>query len=860
MRRLVGWGRQTRPASDPGDSAPLAFWSVSLPDLFAALGSASSGLSRQEAQLRLQRSGRLAPRQHRTELVLLLRQFATPITLILVVATLLSAALGEAVDAAIIMAIVLLSGLLSFWQEDAASQAMRELLRAVEVGVDVRRDGAVAHVRSQDIVPGDVVLLDTGDLVPGDCRIIDAQAALADEAPLTGESYPVEKAPGVLRRDTPLSARTNCLLMGTHVVRGSAEALIVDVGGDTEYGRAAQRLEQQVPPTSFERGVSAFGALLLRVMIVLVALIFAINAVLGRPILDSFLFSLALAVGLTPQLLPAIVSISLSLGARLMARAQVIVKRLSAIEDFGAMDILCTDKTGTLTVGAVELRDALDSDGRPSDIVLRYACLNAYHHTGYANPIDDAILVRASEDLSVTERLGEIPYDFMRKRLSVLVRTEEAPLLIEKGAVESVLGTCRSSLSAEGVSLPLAETEGSIRARFEGLSAEGYRVLGVAFKPGMTGSNVSPEDESGMTFAGFLVFEDPAKPAVDATLRELASLGISLRMVTGDNRLTARHVATAVGLRGEPLLTGTEVEGLSEEELRFAVRGIEVFAEVDPVQKERIVRAFRHDGHTVGFLGDGINDAPALHAADVGISVDTAADVAKDSASIVLLAKDLRVLMQGVRLGRQTFANTLKYVFVTTSANFGNMASMAGAALILPFLPLLPMQILLLNFLSDLPATTIASDAVDPEQVEKPEAWDIHSIRDFMVVFGLISSAFDFLTFAVLRIAFDASAELFRSGWFLESLATELAVMLILRTRRLSYASRPSALLLSTSAATGLISLLVVMTPAGDPLGFTTVPVQVLATLGAILAGYVVATELGKQWFYRRNVKQRNER
>lgn len=845
--------RPGRPGAETGPAPP--FWSVELASLLQALGSSPSGLNSEEAEARLRSSGRLAPRHRRTELALLLRQFATPITFILVVATLLSAALGEALDAAIILAILLLSGLLSFWQEHAASQAMQELLRSVEVTVDVLRDGRVVQVPSQDVVPGDILVLETGDLVPGDCRIIEAQEVLADEASLTGESYPVEKAPGVLLPETAIGARSNCLFMGTHIVRGSAEALVVAVGDDTEFGRTARRLEQQVPPTSFERGVSAFGALLVRVMLVLVILIFAINAGLGRSVLESLLFSLALAVGLTPQLLPAIVSISLSLGARLMARAKVIVKRLSAIEDFGAMDILCTDKTGTLTAGTVELRSAVGIDGKPSERVLWYAALNAFHHTGYANPIDDAVLAKGSADLSSTERLAEIPYDFMRKRLSVLVRTNGQTLLVEKGAVESVLSTCSTAEYVDGSTSPLAFAEADIRAQFEGLSGQGFRVLGVAFKPTTATGSLGPEDESEMTFAGFLLFEDPIKPDIQATLDELSSLGISLRMVTGDNRLAARHVARAVGLRSEHLLTGPEIKALSDEQLRLLAQDIDVFAEVDPLEKERIVRAFRHAGHTVGFLGDGINDAPALHAADVGISVDTAADVAKESASLVLLAKDLDVLMQGVRLGRQTFANTLKYVFVTTSANFGNMASMAGAALILPFLPLLPMQILLLNFLSDLPATTISSDSVDPEQVEQPGAWDIHFIRDFMVVFGLTSSAFDFLTFAALRLIFDASEGSFRSGWFLESLLTELAVMLVLRTRRLFYASRPSGLLLWTSAGTALMGLLFVMTAAGRPLKFTTLPVGVFAALAAILAGYVLATEVAKRWFYARRAR-----
>ncbi len=839
------------PSSSSQDALP-AYWSLPLPELFGALQTSGAGLDSETARERLQQVRGLAPRHRRTELVLLFRQFATPITLILAFATVVSAFLGETVDATIILGIIVLSGLLSFLQENSASRAMADLLKAVEVTVQARRDGAVADVRSQDVVPGDVVLLGTGDLVPGDCRLVEANEVLVDEAPLTGESYPTEKQPGEVAATAPVNARDNCLFMGTHLVRGTAEALVIAVGRSTEFGRTAERLERQVPPTSFERGISAFGVLLMRVMLVMVVLLLAINMALGRPLVDSVLFSLALAVGLTPQLLPAIVSISLSLGAREMARARVIVKRLSAIEDFGAMDVLCSDKTGTLTVGSVQLQTALDVDGNASARVLRLAVLNAFHHTGYANPIDDAIVDGRRDRTQGTRRLAELSYDFMRKRLSVLVDMDGGPLLISKGAVDSILPVCTSVERGEAVA-PLEGERAQVRARFEQLSQQGYRVLAVAVKPMPATQSLDVSDESGMTLAGLLTFEDPPKPDVDHTIRDLAGLGISLRMITGDNRLVAAHVASTVGLDAQRLLTGEQVEALSDEQLQQQCADAEVFAEVNPVDKERIVRAFRHRGHTVGFLGDGINDAPALHAADVGISVDTAADVAKDSASIVLLAKDLEVLMQGVRLGRQTFANTLKYVFVTTSANFGNMASMAGAALILPYLPLLPFQILLLNFVTDLPATTISSDAVDPEQVEKPEAWNLHSIRDFMVVFGLISSAFDFLTFAILRLGFDASAELFRSGWFLESLSTELAVMLILRTRRAFFRSRPGALLTVTSAATLLVSLAIVLTPAGHELGFVGPSLPVLATLVAVLAGYVLATEMGKRWYYGRS-------
>jgi Mg2+-importing ATPase len=814
------------------------------------LGSTPAGLSSADAHARLRRSGALAPHRRRTELVLLLRQFSNPITLLLVFATLVSAVLGEATDATIILAIVLLSGLLSFWQEYRASRAVEELLASVHVTVEVWRDGARTFVPSIEIVPGDVVVLGTGDLIPGDSLLLGADQLLVDEAPLTGESYPVEKAPSVLDVATPVASRGNALFLGTHVVRGNATAVVVHTGAETELGRIARELDRRPPATRFERGLAEFGRLLLWVMVVITGLILVANVLLARPIVESFLFSVALAVGLTPQLLPAIVSISLSLGARRMARAKVVVKRLSAIEDLGGMDVLCTDKTGTLTQGQVRLAGALGLDGRPSRRVLEDAHLNAFHHTGFPNPIDDAIMAAEHIDVSSTRRLGELPYDFQRRRLSVHIAQDGGSVLITKGAVEDVLLACDRAEVGDGTALPLADTGAAVRERFAALSAQGYRVLGVARRALDLDHQVIADDEIGLTFVGFLTFLDPPKPGIARTLRELEALGITLRMVTGDNRLAAAHTARSVGLDCRTVLTGHDIESLDDGELARIATEEGVFAEVDPLQKERIVRALRRSGRDVGFLGDGINDAPALHAADVGISVDTAADVARDAASVVLLEKDLGVLMDGIRLGRQTFANTLKYVFVTTSANFGNMASMAGATLLLPFLPLLPLQILLINFLSDLPATTIATDAVDPEQVRRPGVWDIGLIRSFMVTFGLVSSAFDFLTFGVLRLVFDASPETFRSGWFLESVATELVVMLILRTHRPFFRSRPSTPLLTASSLVALVTLAIPFSPMAEPLGLTAVPTPLLLALGAITAAYVVATELAKRRFH----------
>ena len=845
-------GAQPRGSDALAKGIPFAYWAGSQDDVLQTLDTTPAGLSAAEAQARLQRAGTAAPHHHRTQLVVLLRQFANPIALILIFATVLSALLGETTDAAIILAIVLLSGLLSYWQEYGASRAVEDLLATVQVTVEVQRDERRMFVPAHDVVPGDVVMVDTGDLIPGDCRLLEARDLLVDEAPLTGESFPVEKMPDPLPPESPLVRRNNCLFQGTHVVRGTATAVVVHTGSATEFGHIAQELEQRRPATRFERGLSQFGRLLLRVMIVLVVLIFAANVLLARPLLDSFLFSVALAVGLTPQLLPAIVSVSLSLGARQMARVKVIVKRLSAIEDFGGMNLLCTDKTGTLTQGTVRLAGALDFDGHESPRVLEAAYLNALHHTGFGNPVDDAIVAAHPVEVVATARLGELPYDFQRRLLSVLVAIGDEPILVTKGAVESVLARCRTAEFGDGSSVPLEQVHSTIQHQFKLLSAQGYRVLGVASKRFSPDVPLSLADEANLAFRGFLTFRDPPKAGIGRTLRELSALGISLRMVTGDNRLAAAHTARAVGLDAQHVLTGDELRNMADAELARQVGETMIFAEVDPVQKQRIIRAFQKAGYAVGCLGDGINDAPALHAADVGISVDTAADVAKEAASIVLLEKDLDVLVQGVRLGRRTFANTLKYIFVTTSANFGNMASMAGASLLLPFLPLLPFQILLINFLTDLPGTTIATDTADPEQLQQPGVWDLGLIRSFMLTFGIVSSAFDFLTFGVLRIGFVADAALFRSGWFLESVATELAVMLVLRTRRPFFRSRPGTALLGTSIAVALASLAIPFSPLAEPLGLVPVPVPVLFALGAITASYVVATELAKARFYRR--------
>jgi Mg2+-importing ATPase len=827
-------------------------WTLARDAVLAKLGTSPDGLTAVEAAMRLTRLGpNTIQAARRTDaLSLLIRQFASPIVLILVFATILSGLLGDLTDTLIILAIIGLSGALGFWQERGASRAVSALLAVVRVTADVLRDGAIAQVPVENVVPGDVVVLSAGDIVPGDCLVIDSRTLLVDEAALTGETYPAEKKPGAIAASEPITRRTNAVFLGTHVVSGSGKVTVVTTGRQTEFGRISARVATHQPATGFERGMTSFGRLLVGAMLVLVGGIFVINLVLARPLIDSALFSLALAVGLTPQLLPAIVTISLSQGARSMAKRRVIVKRLDAIEDFGAMSILCTDKTGTMTAGTVVLQQALDVDGQPSTDVRRLAFLNASLQTGFENPIDAAIVAAGGVDASGARVLDELPYDFTRRRLSVLVADGAERIVVTKGAVDSVLAVCTRRQASDGSTASLAGVVEAIKARNTSLSADGYRVLAVAARKADGIEHLTAKDESDLVFRGFLVFLDPPKPGADQTLRELASTGVSVRMITGDSRGVAAHVGGLVGLAVDGIMTGDEVDGLDDKGLAKRVGSVFIFAEIDPLAKERIIRAFRFGGGVVGYLGDGINDAPALHAADVGISVDTAVDVAKEAAAIVLLEKDLKVLLDGVREGRRTFANTMKYVYTTISANFGNVLSMAIAAAVLPFLPLLASQILLVNFLTDLPGTTIATDNIDPEQLDSPPAWDIGFLRAFMIVFGSLSSVFDLLTFAVLRLGFGADATLFRSGWFIESIATELAVMFVLRTRRTFFRSRPSRLLAVSSLVVAVLTLLIVYSPLAGPLELVGPAIPILLSLAGITFTYVVSAEITKAFFY----------
>jgi len=831
-----------------------SFWSISVKELLDKLQVTAKGLSSGEAQKRLSSYGAnsLKPQKSSNAFTLLLSQFKSPIILILIFATGLSLFLHNLVDASIIFAIVLVSGLLGFWQEYSASNAVAKLLAIVQVKVAVLRDGKENEIPIEVIVPGDIIVLNAGDIVPGDCMILESKDLFVDEAMLTGETFPVEKEVATLPADTPLAKRSNAVWMGTHVVSGNAKAIVTLTGKDTEFGKVSDRLKLKAPETDFERGIRRFGYFLGEVTLVLVILIFGINVYLHRPVLESFLFSLALAVGLTPQLLPAIISINLAHGAKKMAEKKVIVKRLASIENFGSMNIICSDKTGTLTEGNVKVQSALDVKGVESDKVFLYAYLNASYETGFTNPIDQAILNFKKIDLSGYKKHDEIPYDFNRKRLTIAVIHDKEHLMVTKGALSNILEVCSTAATSDGTIVKISSIQSQIQKHFEDFSNQGFRTLGIAFKDLTSDSPINKDDEKDMTFIGFLTLFDPPKANIAETIATLKKLGVSLKVITGDNHLVAASISEKMGLSGNKIISGPELHQMSDAALLRRVEKIDVFAEIEPNQKERIIIAMRKAGNVVGYMGDGINDASALHAADVGISVDTAADVAKDAADIVLLEKDLGVLIEGVREGRTTFANTLKYVFMATSANFGNMFSMAGVSLFIPFLPLLPKQILLTNLLTDFPEMTIATDNVDDEMVDHPRRWDIKAIRKFMITFGLVSSVFDYLTFGLLLLVLRANESQFRTGWFLESVISASMIVLVIRSRKPFFKSRPGKYLLIATLSIAVITLALPFTPLGNVFGFSPLSITTYLLLMLIVVLYIIAAEVTKTIFYKK--------
>ena len=755
-------------------------------------------------------------------LKLLLKQFLNPIVILLLAAAFVSGVIGDLYDALLLLAIVVPSALLSFWQEYRANKTMKALLKRVEVHVEVIRGGSEQTVPISQLRTGETVILRIGDIVPGDMVLTESNNLEVDEASLTGESFTIEKEVG------------GKLFFGTDVVSGSAVGTIIALGKNTKYGALVDSLKLKDIQTSFEKGVTRFGYLLVRAMALLLTILFITNLFLDRPLFDSLLFSIALAVGLTPQLLPAIISVSLATGARNLAENKVLVKRLDAIEDFGQMNILCIDKTGTITTDEIVLEKCVDLDDQPSQANLRLAYLNASMQQGFKNPLDQAIIAQSKNVDSLGVKLiAEIPYDFSRRKLSVFVRDGIQKILITKGAFESVLET-----------LEISEVEmKKARNLFEKYGALGYRVLALA-----TGKE---NTEQSLRLVGLLVFSNPAKEGAKEALASLTSLGVDVFLLTGDNSLIARTTAKNVGLPSETVITGEELSRLNDEQLTQALTRCRIFSSVDPLQKKLLVEKLQAMGNSVGFFGDGINDVAALTFSDVGISVDNAVDIAKNAAAIVLLDKNLGVIAEGVKLGRKTFINTLKYARVTISANFGNMLSMAVAAAFLPFLPLIPTQILFLNLLSDFPALTISADNVDSEALEKPRTWDIKSIRNFMITFGLISSVFDLATFWILLNFFTQDSDLFRSAWFVESTLTELIAMLVLRTRRPFWQSLPGRSLLISSIFVTSLLFIFPLTPIGAAFQLQSLPGLLMLALVGLIAIYAGINEFAKRFWMR---------
>ena len=833
------------------------WWLAPLPQDLAA-GNEAPGLSSSEARERLTGFGPnlFRERPRRSLLRQYLSRFRNPLVVILLVASAVSAFTGEVANFLIISVIVLLSVTLDFVQEYRANSAAERLKQSVSLRALVMRDGQPVSIPVKEVVPGDVVLLSAGDLVPADGRVLEARDFFVMQALLTGESYPVEKRPGTLAETaSELQEATNALFMGSTAISGSARMLVVKTGAATAIGEIADSLALPAEPTAFEQGTRHFGMLIMRLTVLMVMFVLLVNAFFHKPWLESFLFAVALAVGLTPELLPMVISVTLSRGALRMAKQRMIVKRLSAIQDLGSMDVLCTDKTGTLTEARIRLEKHVDPSGRPSGRVLELAYLNSFFETGLKSPLDEAILAHSHIEVGAWKKIDEVPFDFERRRVSVLVDNGETRWLVVKGAPDDIVGLCTRYEGDGGRTLDAAALQ-AIAGQQHALEEEGFRVLGIAWRQvPMEHSHAVVGDESELVLAGFAAFLDPPKESAASALQALKRAGVAIKIVTGDSDLVTRHVCAQLKIPVTGLLTGKEIAQLGDQALRARVETANLFCRVNPAQKNRVIQALKARGHVVGYLGDGINDAPSLHSADVGLSVDTAVDVAKEAADIILLKHDLHVLQAGVVEGRRTFGNIMKYLMMGTSSNFGNMFSMAGAALFLPFLPMLPTQILLNNILYDVSETPIPLDQVDAVEIRTPRALDMNFIRNFMLIIGPVSSLFDFLTFYVLLVVLQASERLFQTGWFIESLCTQVLVIFVIRTRGNPLKSRPHPLLAATSLAVVALAAILPLTPLGVHFGFVPPPPAFYAILGGMVVAYLCIVELAKRAFYRWAVK-----
>ena len=825
--------------------------------LFEKLKTSPKGLLQPEAKKRLEEYGPNEParKKKRTVVFQILSKFVNPLVVVLLIIAGFSLFFGEKISAILVMAMAVLSVLFSFIQEYRAGKEAEKLSEMVRATATVYRNGKTHEIPIREIVPGDVVDLFAGDMIPADLRIIQAKDLFVNQASLTGESLPVEKTAGSLqpKSHSPVDL-TNIAFMGSSVVSGTALGVVVRTGLATQFGEISRRLAAMGQERSFDKGINQFTWLMIRAMLVFVVIICAVNYFSKGDFIQALLFSLAVAIGLTPEMLPMLVAINLSKGAIAMSKHEVIVKRLNAIQNFGAMDILCTDKTGTLTLDKIVLEKYCDVVRKEDKDVLRLAYLNSHYQTGLKNILDKAILKYEKLVVKQYKKVDEIPFDFSRRVMSVVVDMDGRHRFITKGAPEEIFKRCaRYELDGEVLELEQFLIT-DLKEEYDSLSSEGFRVLAVAYKDMEQGKDVySRDDEQDLILKGYIAFLDPPKPTARKTIEVLKMLGIELKVLTGDNELVTKKICSEVGLDIKGLVTGELVEKTTDERLRELVKTTTVFARLSPLQKERVIHALHQNKHVVGYLGDGINDAPALKAADVGISVNNAVDIAKESADIILLQKSLLVLRDGVLEGRKTFGNILKYIKMGSSSNFGNMLSMTGASLALPFLPMLPIQVLLNNFLYDLSQVAIPSDDVDEEYLLKSRPWNIDYIKKFMFIFGLLSSVFDFLTFGVLWFVFSASASAFHTGWFLESLCTQTLVIHIIRTGKIPFVeSKPSQLLIFTSIYIVTIGLIIPFIPLGKHFGFVTLPGTFFLALSGIVTAYLLTVQAAKRWFIKK--------
>jgi Mg2+-importing ATPase len=835
--------------------------------VFKQVNSRLGGLSETEATLRLKEVGanEIARQKRQSGLMRLFGNVRNPLVLLLVALGILSLLTGDQRATVVIFVMVVLGVVLRFFQEMRADNAAARLQAMVGNTATAVRDGKDQEVPLKALVPGDIIRLAAGDMVPADVRILSAKDLFLNQATLTGEALPIEKKPVLPSPDiaNPLELPNLCFL-GSNVESGSATAVVIHTGNRTYFGSLAAGIASQRTLTSFDLGVNKFTWLMIRFIAVMVPAVFLINGFFGHNWLDAFLFAMAVAVGLTPEMLPMIVTVNLSKGALAMARKKVIVKRLNAIQNFGAMDVLCTDKTGTLTQGKIVLEKQLDVNGDPSEKVLHYGYLNSYHHTGLKNLLDAAVLdhEELEERLKAKDKyrkIDEIPFDFVRRRMSVVVEDDTGMhTLICKGAVDEVLSQC-TRVDVKGQVGPVEPEHDTKRRQIaDDLNGQGFRVIAVAYKemPGASNDPVySVKDESDLVLLGFLAFLDPPKDTASEALKRLSGLNVTVKVLTGDNEIITAHICKEVGMAVEHLLLGSQIETMSEPELATAASATSVFARLAPAHKGRIIRALQSQGHVLGFLGDGINDAPALKAADVGISVDSAVDIAKESSDIILLENSLLVLEQGVLEGRRVFGNIVKYIKMAASSNFGNMFSVVGASAFLPFLPMLPIQVLSTNLLYDFSQTTIPTDGVDADWLTKPRQWQIGKILRFILFIGPLSSVFDYLTFFLMLYVFKCwhNPALFHTGWFVESLFTQTLIIHVIRTNKIPFIqSRASWPLIATSLAIVAVGAWLTVSPLASTLGFVPLPASFWLFLAVMLLGYALLTQVVKSWFVRR--------